>query len=334
MILSRSLLLVAVMASSYVILSGVVSAGVAALWRLGWLRWSSLPARERASRLATLRLLPSILPGIVTSIGVLPAFLAFEPRNEFEPVGPILIIGSAVALALAVRSTVTALRVVARTRYFKRMWLQSATQLRLNAIADIHAYKIESPQPIVALVGIWRPALVIARVVLDVCSDSDLEKMLGHERNHLTSHDNLKRLLMACSPDLLRLGHCHREIVTAWHDAAEDAADDATTHGEPAARLDLAAVLLKVARLAPSTSYAAVPASPFVDSDGLERRVRRLVADDALSTASPPNRFKGSIAIAIVLLASAPLFSDSLGRLVHKAVETIVTTGAPANDFR
>jgi beta-lactamase regulating signal transducer with metallopeptidase domain len=334
MILSRSILLVAVVATSYVILSGIVSAAVALLWRAGWLRWPELPARARASRLAALRLLPAVLPAIVSTVGVLPAFLAFEPRYEFEPVGPILIAGSVLGLTLAGRAIVIGLRIVARTRSFKRMWLQSATQLQQTAIAHIDAYKIESPQPIVALVGIWRPALVIARVVIDACSDSDLEKMLDHERTHLTSHDNLKRLLMACSPDLLRLSGCHREIASAWHDAAEDAADDATTHGEPTARLDLAAVLLKVARLAPSTTYAPIPASSFIDSDGLERRVRRLVDGDCPSGATSSRRFTGSVLLVVVLLASAPLFSDAVSRVIHGAVETLVTTGAPSNDLR
>jgi hypothetical protein len=327
MILSRSLLLAAVVTTSYVILTGVVSIVVAALWRSGWLRWADIPARARASRLPMLRLLPAFVPAIVTIFGVLPAFLTYEPHRAFERVGPILIAGSIVGLALGLRSTVIALRIVARTRYFKQMWLRSATQLRLTSLANVDAYKIESPQPIVALVGIWKPALVIARVVIDACSDSDLEKMLGHERNHLTSHDNLKRLLMACSPDLLRLSRCHREIVNHWHDAAEDAADDATTHGEATARLDLAAVLLKVARLAPPSHHAAIPASTFIDSDGLERRVRRLVADDA-PTGTPSHRFIAVLLIGTTLLAAAPMFSETVGRLVHQTLETLVSAGA------
>jgi hypothetical protein len=57
---------------------------------------------------------------------------------------------------------------------------------------------------------------------------------------------------MASLPDLLRWTPMHREIVDAWHHAAEDAADDATTGGEAMARAELAALLLKVVRLAPA----------------------------------------------------------------------------------
>jgi hypothetical protein len=114
----------------------------------------------------------------------------------------------------------------------------------------------------------------------------------------------------------------------AWEDAAEDAADDAATHGEPRARLDLAALLLKVASLAPSVRYGTA-SSQFLDVGGLERRVRRLVADDSPSRTQTSDRLFVAVLIGIALLVSTSLFSNTARRVVHNAVEAVVAAGAP-----
>ena len=194
---------------------------------------------------------------------------------------------------------------------------------------DIAAYTIESAQPIVALVGISRPSFVAARIVVDNCSDSEIASMLRHERTHLLAHDNLKRLLMACVPDVLTLTPSHREIANAWHDAAEDAADDAATQGEPNACMELAALLLKVAALAPSPAYSSVTVSPFIDSIGLERRVRRLVSDHTPTAHQADRSLAGAILIGIAVLASSMLFSSTARSIVHSAIEAVVAAGAP-----
>src|SRR5688500_13374191 len=95
-------------------------------------------------------------------------------------------------------------------------------------------FAIDSVAPIVALVGAFRPRLFAARSVIEACTGGDLAVIVAHERGHLHSRDNLKRWLMACLPDALRWMPMHHEIVAAWHDAAEDAADDAATPGDAA----------------------------------------------------------------------------------------------------
>ena len=47
------------------------------------------------------------------------------------------------------------------------------------------------------------------------------------------------------------------------------------------ARADLAALLVKIAGLAPMAPWTAATVSPFVEADGLDRRVRRLLDEDA-----------------------------------------------------
>jgi beta-lactamase regulating signal transducer with metallopeptidase domain len=329
MILSRALLLATALVASYVALSAVASALVALLWKAGWLDWSDVPARARAGRLATLRLLPPSVVAIVTIFFVFPLFLALEPVHDSERVGPVLVLIALIGLGLVARSLVTATRIVLNTHDIKRAWLSGVSPLTLSRAQGIAAYTIESAQPVVALVGIARPFFVAARIVVDSCSESEIASMLRHERTHLLSHDNLKRLLMACVPDVLALTPYHRTIAGAWHDAAEDAADDAATLGEPHACMEMAALLLKVAALAPSPTYASVTVSPFIDSDGLERRVRRLVSDHTPTRAKPTDHFAGAILIGIALVASSMLFSSTARSIVHTAIETAVVVGAP-----
>jgi hypothetical protein len=328
MILSRAVLLATAIVASYVALSALVSAIVVLLWKAGWLNWVNLPARARAGRLATLRLLPAIVLALVTITFVFPLFLALEPQHEFEEVGPALIIVGMIGVGLVARAGVTAVRIVMATRRIRRVFLENATPLSLPGVAGIGAYTIEATQPIVALVGIWRPAFVAARMVVDACTPTELANMVRHERTHLLARDNLKRLLMACMPDLLAFTPYHRAISNAWHDAAEDAADDAVTRDEPRARLELATLLLKVATLAPSPSYATASVSPFIDADGLERRVRRLVTDDAPPLAKPSDHLAGAVLIGIALLVSTLLFSSHARSFVHSAVEAVVAAGA------
>jgi hypothetical protein len=328
MILSRALLLATASVASSVALSAIVSAAVALLWTAGWLNWSDIPARARAGRLATLRLLPPIVVALVTVFFIFPLFVALEPVNDAEAVGPALLLVAIIGLGLLCRGAVVALRIVLNTRRVKRVWLADAEPLRSSGVHGIGAYTIASTQPIVALVGIWRPAFVAAAVVVDNCSETELANMLRHERTHLLAHDNLKRFLIACVPDVLALTRSHRAIANAWHDAAEDAADDAATQGEPYASMELAALLLKVASLAPSPTYTSVTVSPFIDSDGLERRVRRLVSDHRPTRAKPSDHFAGAVLISIALFASWMLFSSTARSIVHTIVESIVAAGA------
>ena len=94
----------------------------------------------------------------------------------------------------------------------------------------------------------------------------------------------MKRWLMASLPDALRWTPIHREMIDAWHHAAEDAADDVATGGDEGARINLATLIVKIARLAPEPVWPAATVSPFVSPEGLARRVQRLLTP-ATSTA-------------------------------------------------
>jgi Zn-dependent protease with chaperone function len=82
------------------------------------------------------------------------------------------------------------------------MWLRSAQPVTLAGISA-PALVVESEFPVVSVVGLRRPRLVIARAVLDSCSNEELRAILAHEQGHIDRRDNLRRLLLSIAPDIL-----------------------------------------------------------------------------------------------------------------------------------
>jgi Zn-dependent protease with chaperone function len=322
--MSRTLLIVSVGLAAYGVLSTLAACAVAVVWRR-WHTLAALPPVPRAARLATLRFAPAATGAVLTCGLVVPVFVAFEPVRDYEPVGPLLAVLATFGAGLVVASLARAVVTGLRTYLVERAWLRSATRLDVDPPAGVPAYIIDTLAPIVALVGVFSPRLVAARAVVDACSHHELSAIVAHERGHLLAHDNLKRWLMACAPDVLRWTPLHRQIGEAWRDAAEDAADDFATAGRDLARVDLAALLVKVARLADA---APVPAavSPFADTDGLERRVRRLLSQDASPSADTGPRFRTLLTVATVGVLGVVAVSGNLQQ-VYDLVEFAVRIG-------
>jgi len=321
--MSRPLLITAVALASYAALNLVASLAVALLWRSGALAWPPSPA-VRARRLAWLRAVPALAAGILTALIAVPAFVRFEPYHESEPVGPALVALALAALAQLAASAWLAAATTIRTRTVARHWLRASEPLHVNPPAGVPAYTIDSPAPVVALVGVFAPTLVAARSVVATCSTDELVRIVAHERGHVQAHDNLKRWLMHCAPDALRWTPVHGEMAAAWHDAAEDAADDVATGGDAGARMDLAALLLKMARLTSPPSWPAATVSPFVERDGLERRVRRLLsANDSTGGRFSALGLASAAAAGLVMVAVAAADPATLER-VYGVVEALV----------
>ena len=178
----------------------------------------------------------------------------------------------------------------------------------------------------VALVGVFAPKLIASRTVVDACTRRRDRGIVAHERGHLDARDNLKRWIMASLPDVLRWTPIHREIVDAWHHAAEDAADDAATGGEAVARAELAALLLKIVRLAPAPAWNAAVVSPFVEHHGLERRVRRLLQPE-LEPPAPLAIVPMLALTATVVAMLAAISSPATLKAIFDAFEHLVAFG-------
>lgn len=321
--MSRLTLIMVVALGAYAALNVLGSIALAAAWRAGWLSHLA-PAPARARRLAWLRALPSFAAAIVALVIVAPAFAMFEPYREAEPVGPILPILASVAIAQFVATCWLALAGAIRTHVVARAWLKAGTPLDVQPPAGVPAYAIDSLAPIVALVGVFSPKLIAARAVIDACTREELSAIVAHERGHLQARDNMKRWLMACAPDALRWTPIHHEICAAWHDAAEDAADDVATGGDDGARANLATLLVKIARLAPETAWPVATVSPFIQQDGLVRRVRRLL-EPAVETRRTASIWPLSVLCCVALVAA--ITSPATLMTIFHVVENLVAFG-------
>lgn len=325
--MSHPLLLVSVALASYALLSSLASLAAVVAWQSGWLSGQNWSPAIRARRLVMLRAFPTAAAGLIVSILVMPAFVMFEPVRATEPVGPILIGLAIVGLGLLGAGFATAAMSALATWRVERSWLRAARPLDFDPPAGVPAYAVDSFTPIVALVGVFAPKLIAARTIIDACNHDELARIVAHERGHLRARDNLKRWLMACAPDLLRWTPTHDAIILAWDDAAEDAADDEATAGHEVARVDLAALLVKVARLSTGPGWTVATISPFIERDRLDRRVRRLLSSTPHleSRCSAPVRALAGTAVVAGMLTIAT--SPGAMRTVYEAVEAVVAFG-------
>jgi Zn-dependent protease with chaperone function len=324
--MSRPFLILVVALAAYALLNIAVSIAVAMAWRSRLAFWQHASPVTRARRLLWLRALAPLASAAIAFGIVTPAFAIFEPERASEMAGPLVIVLALFASMQIATSLWIAVASALRTRAAARAWLANSVALAVDPPVGVPAYAIDSVAPIVALVGAFRPRLVAARSVIEACTAGELAAIVAHERGHLHSRDNFKRWLMHCMPDLLRWTPIHREVDAAWHDAAEDAADDAATPGDAASRVDLAALLIKIARLTPEPVWPAATVSPFVEPRGLNRRVRRLLAGEAVVASGATPAFAAIVICGATLAAAVVMRPETLERL-YRVVEALIAVG-------
>ena len=305
----------AVVALSTFALTSVAGSVVAAL--AARRRRSDSPAAH-ARVLFRLRMLPAAVAVAAMAQGIL-SFVVFEPRSEQEVIGVVLTALAASGVVLYALATARWARVTMATNRVLRTWMRTATPIALPGVA-VPSYAIDVAFPVVAVVGIFRPRVVVARQVLAHSSPAELRAIVAHERRHLENRDNMKRALMACLPDPLSITRLGNRLTAWWHEAAEEAADDAAGEQSPNGRCDLAAALLNVARLSAGQRAVCLPASALYRGEDLERRVRRLVDGPA-----PPLLPKPSLLHRLAGSGSLLVVGGLALRVMHEVVEAAVT---------
>jgi hypothetical protein len=174
-------------------------------------------------------------------------------------------------------SIARALRALVRSRRYSLAWRNAGREMLLpgeNALAWV----VETDAPLIALAGILRPRLAIARSVVAALTPAELAAALRHEQAHRVSRDNLKRLLALLAPGILPFADGFGRLEQGWAKFAEWAADDWAAGGNARHSLDLAAALICVARLGNSPQTPALVTSLSADSQDLSARVNRLIA--------------------------------------------------------
>ena len=303
---------IAVSLTSFVLVYGLLSLMVAGAWRAAnLLRQTS--ARRRADLLFWLRTLPLLASSAITIAFVIPAYVRLEPRSIDEDIALPIVLGvTCLALfAIAVARVVTAHQKTARVI---ANWLNGANVV--DAGVNARTFQTNREAPPLTLVGVCAPRIVVSEATVAVLNRDELRVAVQHEIAHIHSRDNLKKLIFHCSPFPGMAG-----LESAWHEAAELAADDQAVSNAGEA-LDLAAALIKLTRNMPARATADF-AMALVDGGGLvSNRVKRLLAwqGNALPTTAGWVYFILPLSISFV---AAAMYFPLLTR-IHTITEWLV----------
>ncbi|PYS28015.1 MAG: hypothetical protein DMF75_19455 [Acidobacteria bacterium] len=234
-------------------INALASLATAAIWRSLERFAPSWSPRSRVDILFAMRVSPPVLALIAVSLFLVPSYLNYEPYSTPEVVSKKLALLALVSGLGVVFAMWRCARSWWATHLLLREWLVNAHQIKLEGI-DIPTFRMPHAFPIIAVVGAMRPRLFIAEPVMQSLTQEELAAAIAHEGGHLAARDNFKRLLLRMCRDLLMNG-----------DTA----------------LNLAAALIKIAKMIPVGSRAAIPLAAFLvggeETRGVKARVRRLV---------------------------------------------------------
>lgn len=295
----------------------LVTLVVAALWP--WLQWrlNAGAAADRARRLASLRLAPLLL-GTLSAIIAAVVFLRFEPRDTTEPIGFALAAGAAVLPVMAGLALARIILAFRASRGCARL-LQSCGRTA-DPSGRTSLWIVDTSYPVAAVLGVFRPRLVLATRIIEECSPGELASVINHELAHIRRRDNLLRAALRCLPDPLALLAAGRAIEAAWTAACEEAADDAAAGDRVEARTELAGALVKVAGMVQSPRPPWMPAIAFYEGSNLERRVTRLLGE----VPSPERDASGVLAVGIGTCAAVIACTDLIAPHLHQLMELAV----------
>jgi peptidase M48-like protein len=274
------LLGICLMLSALLTLNALMSLVIGAGWRLFEPALRKMSAGLRAEILFTLRITAPAIAIVAVAAIFVPAFITHEPYATGEVISMKLAAlailsatGVGLAIARAVRSWIA-------TRSLLRDWLVSAKPIEVTGV-NKPAFSFPHAFPIIAVVGTFRPRLFIAERVLKSLTEEELAAAIAHECGHLDARDNLKRSVLRICRDALMLVPCGRSVDRAWSEAAECAADEYAAQQSAQKALNLASALVKIAKMIPVKSQAAMPLAVFLvgveEGRGIKARVSRLL---------------------------------------------------------
>jgi len=283
-------------------------------------------APRSAPQLLMLRLLPAALSTAFVAVVFLPSYWAFEPRDYVEGFDvslTVLATGGALVIAAAAMRGASAWK---RATLRARVWTSAASPVSIDC-CDAPAFAVDTPEPMMALVGVLRPRLIVTRGLMEVLTPEEIAAGAAHEAAHGRARDNLVRLAMRAAPDLLHWTRAAGRLEQRWAAAAEYRADAATIAHRRGARFALASALVKAARLMPAAGATSEPISTLIGGGEIAGRVERLIADTDCGSATDAGRRRPR-STWIVLAASATVaFAMAylpLLETIHRATEVLV----------
>jgi hypothetical protein len=311
------LLAAAIALSVFGLAALAASAAVAILAPAIHRRYEDCSPSFRATLLFAIRMLPAALAIVLALAVALPIFLAYEPRETDESIALTLIVLASLGAGLIVRGACRAVTAWRATSAVRHEWQRRGRRVD-GFEMPLPLFAIDEPFPTVAVVGVTSPVLFISEQVLRACPADQVRAMLRHEAAHVAVRDNLKRFVMRACPDLLGPASA---LDRAWSSAAEEAADAAVVADRPAAALDLADALIRVARLAPARTPEL--ASAFYLGGSIESRVRRLLAPAPAADASSPFVLSFLAGTCACIAAGVVLTAPSLHAIMEQVVRLL-----------
>jgi Zn-dependent protease with chaperone function len=248
-------------------------------WRAASPFLKNVSARKREQFIFALSVLPFVFALVLVFAFLLPAYLLFEPHESDEIVSVKLALLTFVSLIGIFIAFFRVFRTWQATHNLVSNWLKNAEVVEIRNIS-IPVHRIKHQFPVIAVVGVFRPQMFIAEKIFDSLNQAELEAALAHEYGHLAGYDNLKRTILRISRDLL-IFPLGKTLERAWAETAESAADEfAAQTGGNSMALNLAAALVKIARIVPQNASPAMPLGAFLieaNNTHITGRVRRLL---------------------------------------------------------
>lgn len=284
---------------------------------LRWLRFAG-PPRARALRYLLLRAFPGTASLLFVITLYLPIVCRHEPGSVEERASIAMYVLATVAASILIGAALRGLRSIRATQHLVRSWTPGARTIDIAEL-PIPAFVIETQFPVVAIVGIFRQRLFIARQVLEHCSAAELRAVVAHECAHLRHRDNLLRMLLQCFPDLLGMTPMAARLERAWTRASEERADDEVMRA--GWDLELASALCKVARLARGGLQ--LPVMALYHGADVAHRVNRLLQSKVRPISVRSYASLDWLGFTVFIAALLMAASIELPRL-HAVTETVV----------
>jgi BlaR1 peptidase M56 len=316
--------LVALVGLGFAALSGALVTAVVPLAVTHTAQWE--PARRHRA-LGLLSAAPMVLAGTACVAVLLPSALAFVwPRFDHCLahgdhhlhlcfVHPPTDAGSWPLSALLLgASTWFLLRVCTSFARFTAA-LRLVSKLSCTAVVEprLGVSILPSPEPLCALLGIWKPAIVVSRGFLTAVTPQELEIVIHHERAHSDRRDILLRAF-AQAMTIFVWKPQRRLLLQVLELAAEQSCDEAAAR-HTGDRLSVAETILRVERV---LSRLPIPLSPAVASFGGEavsHRVAALLAPPAMG---------GSLRRGVAAFSLLVLGILAVSEHIHHSTESLI----------
>ena len=286
---------------------------------------AAIRPRVSSRLLFALRMAPAAITVFVVVGFCVPSYIWMEPHVQNERVGLACLLAATLGGMGWAVSLLRGSASVLRTAYYVRECGLNAEAIDPgDGLPDV--LLVEDGAAVMAVAGVLRPRLMASRSVMDTLSREEKEVALRHELAHRESRDNLKKLLILLSPDLLPFTSGLATLERGWSRFAEWAADDAAVSGDALRALSLASALVRVARLGVHPAPAHLLSSLAEADRDLEMRVERLLSEPAYAErALQPLLTVGRNAMLLCggLTVAVLLWPGSLGG-IHRLLEHLV----------